>query len=104
MLAVASDSGEIVLLSTSEGVQLSLLPVSESALTCVAYSHSGDVLAAGSLNGSLNFMQVADEGLSYQSLSILKVKPFSFPGQIDPHTLSPPAQERESNNISAMVN
>jgi WD40 repeat protein len=64
---------DIAVLTASEGVHVSLLPVSQADLTCISYSQNGLLLAAGSSDGCLYFMHVADEGLSYQSLSILRV-------------------------------
>ena len=72
VIAIGCVSGEIFILST-EGSQLLILPVSESCLNTVKYSSAGDLLAAGSTDGSLCILPVSDGGLVYQSLSILRV-------------------------------
>lgn len=72
VLAVAT-GGHVSVLTTAEGVQVSILPVSTAPLTCLSYSQNGLLLAASSLDGNLYFMHVADHGLSYRSLSLLKV-------------------------------
>ena len=81
VVAVAC-GGQIAVLTAAEGIQVSLLPVSPAPLSCLSYSQNGLLLAAGSSDGSLYFMHVADEGLSYQSLSILRVSRLSMRPQI----------------------
>lgn len=73
VLAVAN-VGDIFVLTALEGVQVSVLPVSTAPLTSLSYSQNGLLLAASSLDGNLYFMHVAENGLSYQSLSLLKVR------------------------------
>lgn len=85
VVAVAC-GGEVAVLTAADGAHVSLLPVSPAPLTCLSYSQNGLLLAAGSSDGSLYFMQVADEGFTYQSLSILRVSRTSFRRM---HSLSP---------------
>lgn len=73
VVAIGCNTGEISVLSTTEGAQILILPVAKTCLNSIKYSPAGDFLAAGSIDGQLYILPVTDGGLVYQSLSILRV-------------------------------
>lgn len=73
VLAIGCLTGEVVILTETEGTQLSLLPISETSMPCLSFSPSGETLACGSSDGMMYLLPVSDDGLSYRSLSVLKV-------------------------------
>ena len=73
VLAVGTTTGDLVILSTTEGAQISQLPISDQPITVLSYSPSGDTLAIGCGEGSLFILPVSDDGLGYHKISVLKV-------------------------------
>ena len=73
VLAVASNTGEVFILSAQDGSLVLSLSVSRVCLNCIKYSPVGDILAVGATDGALSLLPVAEGGLAYESVSILKV-------------------------------
>lgn len=73
VLAVGAVNGDLMIMSSTEGTQVSLLPISEHSISCLSYSASGSYMAIGSVEGCLYLLPVTDDGLGYHRISVLKV-------------------------------
>lgn len=72
VLAVGSANGIIIIINTITGEAMQYIQLTGVCIGCMSYSPNGNFLVAGCQDGTLHVIPVAENGRSYDKVSILK--------------------------------
>ncbi|XP_076315888.1 echinoderm microtubule-associated protein-like CG42247 [Tachypleus tridentatus] len=72
IVAAGMNNGQVTLLSSQNGLVVSTVSITNSALNVLAFSPEGDVLAAGDQDGNVHIYQSRDQGKVLQNVGMMK--------------------------------